>query len=411
MIPPHDDSHPHQRPQPTSRARSGGSARPLSRPATPRRTTPAKPPPRQGTPSHPRQETPTRQFTRPPENPGTESAQPTPPSATPPGVPHPGARRAPGPRRTSAPHRPTGRTRLTRRGRLTLATAALLIIALVAWPVGLGMWADSRIQHVDALSGAADTPGTTTLIAGADIAQGKAQRTDTLMLLHEATNGKKYLVSIPRDTLVDIPGHGGYKINAAYAFGGAPLLVKTVEEFSGLTIDHFAVIGFDGVTEVVDSIGSVNLCIDQDVDDEKSGLKMTKGCHDTGGEQALAFVRARYFDPTADVGRQQRQQQFISALSDRVSSPGVLLNPVTQVNLAGAGTNAIRTDKDTGLIDLGFTALTMKGAVKDHASMSLPIENQNHQTKHSGVAIKVDDEKIDDFFRSIEDGTATPKKK
>ena len=98
------------------------------------------------------------------------------------------------------------------------------------------------------------------------------------MLLHKAPNGKQYLVSIPRDTLAEIPEHGTHKINAAYSMGGAPLLVKTVEKLSGLTIDHFVVIGFSGVEDVVNAIGTVNLCIDRDVDDVRSGLKMAKGC-------------------------------------------------------------------------------------------------------------------------------------
>ncbi len=285
---------------------------------------------------------------------------------------------------------------------------ALLIVVALAWPVGLGLWANSKINHVDALSGAANTPGETYLLAGADIEQGGAQRTDTLMLLHKAENGKQYLVSIPRDTLAEIPGHGERKINAAYAIGGAPLLVKTIEKFTGLAVDHFVVIGFSGVEDVVNAVGTVNLCIDQDVDDERSGLTMTKGCHDVGGEQALAFVRARYFDPTADIGRQQRQQQFVSALMKRVSSPGVLLNPFTQVSLASAGTKSLVTDHDTGLIDLASAALVMRAAPTSGGTLAIPIEDPNFKTKRSGVAIKVNDEDVRAFFASIGDGSAAP---
>lgn len=303
-----------------------------------------------------------------------------------------------------APRR--GRRRPSRRARLARTLAVLALVLLLAWPTGLALWANSRIAHTDALSGAADTPGTTYLIAGADIAQGEAQRTDTLMLLHKAPNGRSYLVSIPRDTLVDIPGHGGYKINAAYAFGGAPLLVKTMESFTGLTIDHFIVIGFDGVEGIVNSVGHVNLCIDRDVDDPKSGLVMTEGCHDVGGDQALAFVRARAFDPTADIGRQQRQQQFVGSLMNRVASPGVLLNPLSQVNLVRAGTDAVVTDEKTGLIDLSRAVLTMRSAMKDGTNLQMPIKNPAFMTKHSGVAVQVDDAEIDAFFRSIENGSA-----
>ena len=153
----------------------------------------------------------------------------------------------------------------------------------------------------------------------------------------------------------------------------------------------------------------MNLCIDRDVDDVRSGLKMAKGCHDVGGEQALAFVRARYFDPTADIGRQQRQQQFVSALMKRASSPGVLLNPLTQVNLASAGTKALVTDHDTGLIDLASAALIMRAAPNSGGVLAMPIEDPNFKTKHSGVAIKVDDEDVHAFFSSIADGSAESK--
>ncbi|UYG15692.1 LCP family protein [Brachybacterium huguangmaarense] len=306
-------------------------------------------------------------------------------------------------------------SRIPRPLRLGVFVLVLIVVVSGAWVTGLGLWANSRIEHVDALSGAADTPGTTYLIAGSDQRGGTAVaddgtqggRADTMMLLHKAPNGNSYLVSLPRDTLVDVPGKGRYKLNAAYALGGPALLVKTVEEFTGLTIDHFVEIGFDGVSGLVDAVGTVNLCIDQDVEDPKSGLKMTKGCHDTGGEQALAFVRARYFDPTADLGRQKRQQQFVGALLHRVMSPGVLLNPVAQVRLAAAGTGALRTDDSTGILTLGRMGLAMRRAMADSTTLTMPIEDENYHTKNSGVAILTDDDEIAAFFSAIEDGTAT----
>src|SRR5699024_9743195 len=296
------------------------------------------------------------------------------------------------------------------------ATRVVLVLVIVlGWGAGLTMWANSRIEHVDALSGAEDTPGTTYLIAGSDRREGdsvaedgtKGARADTIMLLHKAPGGNSYLVSLPRDTLVDIPGHGGYKLNAAYSFGGAPLLVDTVEDFTGLTIDHYVEIGFDGVSGMVDAVDHVNLCIDQDVEDEKSGLSMTEGCHDVGGEQALAFVRARYFDPSADLGRQQRQQQFIASLMERITSPSVLLNPVRHVKLAGAGSDSLVTSEGTGIVDVAFMALTARSAMGS-GTMTMPIENPQFQTQNSGVAILVDDEDVAAFFDSIEDGSADP---
>ena len=305
-------------------------------------------------------------------------------------------------------------SRIPRPLRLAAFALAVVLVVTGAWFTGLALWANGRIEHVDALSDMQGTPGTTYLIAGSDRRGGETvaddgtegERADTMMLLHKAPNGNSYLVSLPRDTLVDIPGHGKYKLNAAYAFGGPALLVETVEDFTGMKIDHFVEIGFDGVSGLVDAVGTVNLCIDQDVDDEKSGLKMTKGCHDTGGEQALAFVRARYFDPTADIGRQQRQQQFVSALMKRVMTPSVLLNPLAQVRLADAGTAALRTDDSTGVIDLARMALTMRTAMNDGTTLTMPIKDPNYHTKKSGVAILTDEDDIKAFFGSIEDGSA-----
>ncbi|MCS6711034.1 LCP family protein [Brachybacterium sp. EF45031] len=309
-----------------------------------------------------------------------------------------------------------GIRRIPRPVRQATTLLCLLLVISLGWGIGLAGWADSRIAHVDALSSAEGTRGTTYLMAGSDRRGGttvaddgtEGQRADTIILLHRAPNGRSSLVSLPRDTLVDIPGHGRMKLNAAYALGGPALLVRTVEEFTGLTVDHFVEVGFDGVASLVDAVGTVNLCIDRDVDDPKSGLRMTQGCHDVGGEQALAFVRARAFDPTADIGRQQRQQQFLAALMKRSASPGVLFNPVAQVRLAGAGSAALRTDERSGILDVGRMALTMRDAQNDGRVLSIPIEDPQFRTRHSGVAILTDDDEVRSFFAGIRDGSAEP---
>lgn len=322
----------------------------------------------------------------------------------------------PAPGGAPLPRTSRNRRRTPRHLRLGATLLVLALVVVLGWGAGLLLWTQSRIEHVDALSEAANTPGTTYLIAGSDSRGGdtvesdgtEGARTDTIMLLHKAPGGNSYLISLPRDTLVEIPGRGGYKLNAAYAFGGAPLLVETVEEFTGLTVDHYVEVGFDGVAQVVDAVGHVNLCIDQDVDDERSGLVMTEGCHDVGGEQALAFVRARYFDPTADIGRQQRQQQFVGALMDRVTSPAVLLNPISQLRLAGAGSGALTTSEGTGIVDVGRMALTARSAMNSGGTLSIPIENPEYQTKHSGVALLTDEDDVAAFFASVADGSAEP---
>ena len=135
------------------------------------------------------------------------------------------------------------------------------------------MWVNARIQHVDALSGAENTAGETYLIVGSDSRAGwkyddgnTGARTDTIMVLHKAPNGVTSLISIPRDSYVKIPGHKKNKINAAFAEGGAQLLVETVEELTGLTIDAYMEMGLTGVGDLVDALGGVRLCYDKDVE-------------------------------------------------------------------------------------------------------------------------------------------------
>ena len=160
---------------------------------------------------------------------------------------------------------------------------------------------------MSALSGAADTPGTTYLLAGSDSrADGAVQdgfneseRADSIMLVNVAPNGQKVALSIPRDTYAEIPGVGWDKINASYAYGGPELLVETVEKLTGLTVDHFVQIGMGAVPDMVDAVGGVELCYDNDADDQYSGLKWTAGCHTVDGTTALQFSRMRYQDPEA----------------------------------------------------------------------------------------------------------------
>ncbi|GAB3172784.1 hypothetical protein GCM10027059_42770 [Myceligenerans halotolerans] len=259
-----------------------------------------------------------------------------------------------------------GRPRRKGRGKLV---AIVVVLALVAWPVGLLIWANGKIQHVDALSGAAGTPGTTYLIAGSD-ARGSGgindsttgARTDTILLLHQPASGPTALISLPRDTYAEIPGVGMQKLNAAYAFGGPELLVETVEGLSGLTIDHYAEVGFGGVSDIVDAVGGVELCYDREVDDPKSRMKWEPGCHQVNGEEALAFSRMRYQDPEGDIGRAKRQRQVIAKVGQAIKDPALLVDPVKQVSLADAGLGSLAVDQDTGVIDLAFLAVRFQSA-------------------------------------------------
>ncbi|NNH54892.1 LytR family transcriptional regulator [Promicromonospora citrea] len=297
--------------------------------------------------------------------------------------------------------------------------AVLVLVAVLAWPVGLLIWANGKIQHVEALSGASGTPGTTYLLAGSD-ARGSGgindstsgARTDTIILLHKPRSGPVALISIPRDTYAEIPGVGGNKINAAYSYGGAPLLVQTVEQLSGLTVDHYVEVGFGGVSGVVDAVGGVRLCLDYDVHDPKSKLDWKKGCHVADGKTALAFSRMRYADPTGDIGRGERQQQVIAQIGKKVADPGVLLNPANQVSLADAGLAAVVTDTDTGIIDVARLGLAFRTANGDDGVTGTPpIATINYRTPAGASAVLLDDTQTGDFWAKIRDGEFQPGEK
>jgi LCP family protein required for cell wall assembly len=200
---------------------------------------------------------------------------------------------------------------------------------------------------------------------------------------------------------VPIPGHGRNKLNAAYAFGGAPLLVRTVETVTGIRIDHYAEIGFGGFVGMTDAVGGVKLCPARNIHDSKAGLNVKKGCQTMNGRTALAYVRARYFDPKGDLGRVQRQQDFLSAVFAKASSPTTLLNPFRLVSLANAGTTALTVDQRDGPIDLLRFALAMRAVAGGKGiQTTVPVANPNYTTS-VGSTVRWDRAKAIALFRSL----------
>jgi LCP family protein required for cell wall assembly len=350
---------------------------------------------------------------RPARDPGTRAMPPRqrPAAATSAAAHGGGAGRRGGP---GAPAGGSGGIRV-RKGRVAALVLVVVLVLLLAWPVGLIVWANGKIQHTDALSGADGTPGTTYLLAGSD-ARGsggiddstEGARTDTIMVLHQPRSGPTSLISIPRDTYAEIPGEGMNKINAAYAWGGAPLLVRSVEGLTGLTVDHYAEVGFGSLEEIVDAVGGVELCLDYDVDDEKSHLVWEAGCHVADGETAIAFSRMRYADPKGDIGRAERQQQVIGSIADTVVKPSVLLNPVHEVQLVEAGTDALMVDESTGVIDLGRLALAFKKATgSEGVTGTPPIADPGYSPGGIGSTVLLSED-ADQFWVDVRDGNLEP---
>ncbi|HZD38629.1 MAG TPA: LCP family protein [Actinomycetes bacterium] len=253
-----------------------------------------------------------------------------------------------------------------RRRRLRRVLVSLLALVLVAALVGLfvgwryvGHLVTRGAQAVQNLVPSNAGEPTNFLVVGSDSRAGLSQRdlnraatrpvagqrTDTIILIHVSPARKRaVMMSIPRDLKVDIPGHGQDKINAAFAFGGPNLLVKTIEDNLGVPVNHYAEIDFAGFLKVVDKLGGVRLCNDTGhrLDDSFANLHMAPGCHEMNGVQALAFVRARHID--SDFGRIGRQQQFLRAVMSKVSSKGSLLNLPRLASIADIVSEHVKTD-------------------------------------------------------------------
>ena len=164
------------------------------------------------------------------------------------------------------------------------------------------------------------------LLLGSDSRGQDRGRSDVMMLVHsDPSRAKLYLISLPRDLWVPIPGHGTNKINAAYAFGGGPLAVRTVENLLGIEIDHVALTDFEGFFRLVDDVGGVSVF--NTIPSSNHGFDFARGDIRLTGASALAYVRQRYDLPRGDFDRAERQRLVVTAIIDKVASSQTLTNP------------------------------------------------------------------------------------
>ena len=277
------------------------------------------------------------------------------------------------------PPRPPKQRRPRRRFRPGCGCFSLVLITVLTLVVVGTLWADSKLNRIDALpdTKAANTAGTNWLLVGSDSRQGLtadqintlgtggdigAGRTDTIMLLHIPNSGKATLLSIPRDSYVSIPGHGQDKINSAFSIGGPKLLAETVQDATGLRIDHYAEIGFGGFSNMVDAVGGVNMCVKEPINDPLANIDLQEGCQDMSGPTALGYVRTRA-TAMGDLDRVERQRQFFSTLMDKASSPSTLANPFRLVPLINSTTGSFTVNKSDHVWHLARVAWAMRSGV------------------------------------------------
>lgn len=323
------------------------------------------------------------------------------------------------------PPRPP-RTRRRRRPRFWLRRTMVLLFVLVLAYVGSMIWAVNSvwnsIERVPATpthaSRPADGAGTNFLLVGTDSREGltreerndmktghtEGARADTIMLLHLPSSGGPVLLSIPRDSYVDIPGRNANKINAAYSAGGPELLVDTVEQSTGLRIDGYLEIGFGGFVEVVNIVGSVEMCLEDPVTDDRTNLDLPAGCQELAGKEALNYVRMRYSDPRGDLGRVERQREFLGALNSRLATPSTVLVP-WRLNDVGTATGAALTiGEDTSMWETGRMALAMRQVSSGEGeSLTVPISDPNYNSP-AGSAVLWDEAQAAELFAALNNG-------
>jgi LCP family protein required for cell wall assembly len=319
-----------------------------------------------------------------------------------------------------------GRWRRWTRPKRILTVLAPLIALIIAGSIGTYFYLNSKLHRENILVNYPGRPapgsGTNWLIAGSDSRQGltvaqerqyvtgfsseiSGARSDTIMVLHiPAGGGRPLLLSIPRDSYVDIPGYGMNKINAAFDLGGPKLLAKTVQDATGLYINHFMDIGFGGFVSVVNDVGGVRMCLPAALHDVASGVNLKAGCQNLTGGQALAYVRDRGSFLTQDLQREQDQRIFLKALLDKMTSPGVLLNPFASLPAASGVVDSLTVDNGTSLYDLYQVA----EAMRDPLTTTVPIATSTASTP-AGESVLWNTQQAKELFNDLQTGQPVPK--
>jgi LCP family protein required for cell wall assembly len=289
-------------------------------------------------------------------------------------------------------------SRKARRRRSLLVTGGIVSV-LVLFVAGAGWALTGYVNHivnrVDAGTSAA-APGAplNILVAGVDRRAGLTRHqqlmlhvgrstgelnSDTLMLVHVSpAHSRVTVVSIPRDSWVNIPGHGMNKINAAYGLGGPKLMVQTVEQATGLNVNDYVEVNFLAFVKVIDALGGVNICLPTALNDSESGIHMSAGFHHVNGITALKYARDRHSFPNEDLTRIQDQQSLIATAFTKILSTGTLTNPLRLAHLLNTVLPALRVDKG---LNVSALADQMRG-INPHnvVFVTVPLANSNYLT-------------------------------
>ncbi|HJY46106.1 MAG TPA: LCP family protein [Propionibacteriaceae bacterium] len=213
-------------------------------------------------------------------------------------------------------------------------------------------------------------------------------RSDTILIVHlNAKRDKAYIISFPRDMYVNVPGYGKNKINAAFAFGGAPLAVRTLEDLTGVRMDHVVLIDFEGFIRLTEDLRGVT--VTNKTAFSAHGFDYPEGKITIAGEEALWFVRERKQLPGGDLDRAENQRNVIKAIVQKGLSVQVLSDPATFINFVGNVAKHLTVDNELSDAEIRRTALSLRLTGKDIELLQAPISG--FDTTSDGQSIDVVD--------------------
>jgi LCP family protein required for cell wall assembly len=224
--------------------------------------------------------------------------------------------------------------------------------------------------------------------------------TDTMMLAHVSPARHQItVVSLPRDSWVNIPGHGMSKINAAYGLGGPSLMVKTVEQATGLTVNNYVEVNFLAFVRVIDALGGVNVCLPTALNDPLSGVHLSAGFHHLDGINALKYARDRHSFPLEDLTRIQDQQSLVATEMSKLISSGTLANPIRMAHLLNTVLPALRVDKS---LNVSALADELRGISPHNIDfVTVPLSNLNYQAPDGELAVQWNTAQASKLFTEI----------
>ncbi|GLX04285.1 LytR family transcriptional regulator [Microbispora sp. NBRC 16548] len=294
-------------------------------------------------------------------------------------------------------------------------SGVVLIGSGVAWLAP--NYAVNRIHSVDAGTSEAESTGAMNiLLVGVDkrdnltrrqqnqlhLGRDVGQRTDTMMVIHLSEDHRRVtVVSLPRDTWTTIPGQGEHKINSAYQFGGAKLAVKTVEQATGLSVNHYVEVNVLGFIDVVESLGGVTVCTPVPIDDPKTKLNLQPGTYTLDGVNALAYARTRA-TARSDLDRIDRQQQVISALLGKALSGGTLANPAKLAGFLDSTFKTLTVDPALQKDLLGMVNQFKDVSTDDVSFATVPLADVNYHAPTGESAVLWDKTAARDLFQRID---------